>query len=120
MKEYCVYYRVGGHALWTNSTNKNKMKKAVQVKIYNVNPTGFKPTSIQVREVESKVFYCRFLDTLPINEFKAMGFTVAYSNDLENILLQGQLTMDYATSIWAEYLKNQDTPDIEFTYMKEI
>jgi hypothetical protein len=103
-----------------NLNSKNKMKKAVQVKIYNVNPTGFKPTSIQVREIEPKVIYCRFLDPLPINEFKAMGFTVTYFNDVENILLQGQLTMDYTTSIWAEYLKNQDTPDIEFIHMKEI
>jgi hypothetical protein len=51
------------------------MKTEVQVKIYNVNPTGFKPTTIQVKEVKPRVFVCRFLDVRPINEFKAMGFT---------------------------------------------
>jgi len=95
------------------------MKKSVKVKIYNVNPIRFKPTSIQVSEVKPQVFYCRFLDLRPINEFKTMGFKVTYLNDDENFSLPGQLTIDYATSIWTEYLKNQENPDIEFTYTKE-
>lgn len=92
------------------------MKKSMKVKIYNVNPAGFKPTSIQVCEVRPKVYYCRFLDLFPINEFKTMGFKVTYLKDIENISLPGQLTIEYATSIWNEYLKNQDNPDIEFSY----
>lgn len=91
-----------------------KTKTTRVIKIYNVDPSGFKPTSIQVREVKSAVFNCRFLDLHAINEFKTIGFKVSYANQIENISLTGKLTIEYATSIWNEYLKKKEKPDIEF------
>lgn len=90
------------------------MSSSIKVKIYNINPIGFKPTSIQVSEIKSNEFYCRFLDIKPINEFQAIGFKVSFLNNVESFSLCGKLTYEYVESIWSEYLKNQENPDTEF------
>lgn len=91
------------------------MEKKRIVKIYRIDPIGFKSTSIQVKEIESGVFTCRFLDVNVINEFKSTGFKVSYKSNIENFMLSGMLHLEYAINVWNEYLKKSDNPDIQFS-----
>jgi hypothetical protein len=90
------------------------MKKRI-IKIYNINPIGYKPTSIQVKEIESGIFACRFLDVNVINEFNSTGFKVSYKSNAESFLLNGMLPLEYTVNVWKEYLKKNNNPDIEFS-----
>lgn len=85
------------------------------IKIYNIEPFGFKTTSIQVKEIEPGVFICRFLDVIVINEYKTTGFKVIYTNHVERFLLNGLLTLEYATKVWNEYMIKNDNPDIQIS-----
>lgn len=83
------------------------------IKIYNIKPHFFKATCIQVKEINTGIFICRFLDPIVINEFKTIGFKVNYLNSNEHFTLSGELSLEYATSIWKAYLEIKDNPYIK-------
>lgn len=90
------------------------MTNTRKIKIYIVNPIGFKTMSINVKEYETGVFHCYFLDPNVINEFKAEGFKVSYLNGNENYIFNGNLNIDIVSNIWSRIIEKKDTPDIEF------
>lgn len=83
--------------------------------IYKIQPSGYKPTYIYVKIINSNEFTCRFIDVNVINEFKATGFKIELKNGLYSFLFSGNLTREYVQKVWSEYLLKIDNPEIEFT-----
>ena len=90
-----------------------------EIKIYNVTLNGYKPTTIQVRKMQTEAFICYFLDPIVISEFKTIGFKVCYINGIENFSLTGNLNLNYAENIWEKFIEKKDKPDIDFA-IKEL
>jgi hypothetical protein len=94
------------------------MIKTRKVKIYIVNIEEYKPMYINVKEYETGIFNCYFLDPDVINEFKVEGFKVRYNEGLENYIHQGKLNEKLVSKIWNKIVEKKDNPDIEFKVKK--